>query len=82
MEIGPIQADQETIYRLALLPKRTSLAATNFSESAHVNATLKVQKSEAMTLIEKIKIELKRRAKAKAKRMLFKRPKRLAKRCS
>jgi hypothetical protein len=46
-----------------------------------VNSTLKIQKSEAVTLIEKIKTELKKRAEAKAKRMLFKRPKRLAKRC-
>jgi hypothetical protein len=64
------------------LPKRTSLAASNFSEGAHVNSTLKIQKSEAMTLIKKIKIELKKRAEAKAKRLLFKRPKRLAKRSS
>jgi len=48
-----------------------------------VNSTLKIQNSEeAVTLIEKIKAEIKKRAEAKAKRMLFKRPKRLAKRCS
>ena len=52
------------------------------SEGAHVNSTLKIQNSEeAVTLIEKIKAEIKKRAEAKAKRMLFKRPKRLAKRC-
>jgi len=45
-----------------------------------VNSTLKVQKSEAITLIERIKDEIKKRAEAKAKRMLLKRPKRLTKR--
>ena len=45
-----------------------------------VNSTLKVQKSEAITLIERIKAEIKKRAGAKAKRMLLKRPKRLTKR--
>jgi hypothetical protein len=44
-----------------------------------VNSTLKIQKSE-LTLIEKIKAEIKNRAEAKAKRMLLKRPKRLTKR--
>ena len=44
-------------------------------------STLKIQTSE-LTLIEKIKAEIKKRAEAKAKRMRFKRPKRLAKRCS
>jgi hypothetical protein len=44
-----------------------------------MNATLKVQTLET-SLIEKIKAELKKRAEAKAKRMLLKRPKRLAKR--
>jgi hypothetical protein len=39
------------------------------SEGAHVNSTLKVQSPETVTLLE-----------AKSKRMLFKRPKRLAKR--
>jgi spore germination protein GerM len=55
-------------------------AVSKFSEGAHVNSTLKIQNPEAVTLLEKIKIELKKRAEAKAKRMLFKRPKRLAKR--
>jgi hypothetical protein len=45
-----------------------------------VNSTLKVQKSDAITLIESIKAEIKKRAEAKAKRMLLKRPKRLTKR--
>jgi hypothetical protein len=45
-----------------------------------VNSTLKVQKAEAITLIERIKAEIKKRAEAKAKRMLLKRPKRLMKR--
>ena len=45
-----------------------------------MNSTLKVQKSEAITLIERIKAEIKKRAEAKAKRMLLKRPKRLTKR--
>jgi len=44
-----------------------------------VNSTLKTQTPEA-TLIEKIKAELKKRAEAKAKRMLLKTPKKLAKR--
>jgi len=43
-----------------------------------MNATLKVQTLET-SLIEKIKAELKKRAEAKTKRMLLKRPKRLAK---
>jgi hypothetical protein len=44
-----------------------------------MNSTLKVQTLET-SLIEKIKAELKKRAEVKAKRMLLKRPKRLAKR--
>ena len=44
-----------------------------------MNSTLKVQTLET-SLIEKIKAELKKRAEAKAKRMLLKRPKRLTKR--
>jgi hypothetical protein len=42
-----------------------------------VNSTLKIQKPEAITLIEQIKAEIKKRSEAKAKRMLLKRPKRL-----
>jgi hypothetical protein len=42
-------------------------------------STLKVQTLET-DLIEKIKAGIKKRAEAKAKRMLLKRPKRLAKR--
>ena len=44
-----------------------------------MNSTLKIQTSE-LTLIEKIKAEIKKRAEAKAKRMLLKHPKRLTKR--
>jgi len=44
-----------------------------------MNSTLKVQTLET-SLIEKIKVEFKKRAEAKAKRMLLKQPKRLAKR--
>ncbi len=44
-------------------------------------STLKVQKPEPMTLIEKIKAEIKKRSEAKAKRMLLKRPRRLPRRC-
>jgi hypothetical protein len=45
-----------------------------------VNSTLKIQKSEEMTLIEKIKAEIKKRSEAKAKRRLLEQPKRLTKR--
>ena len=51
-----------------------------FWEGAHVNSTLKIQTPEAITLIEKIKAELKKRAELKAKRMLLKVPKQRAKR--
>jgi hypothetical protein len=44
-----------------------------------VNSTLKIQTPE-LTLIEKIKAELKKRAEAKARRMWLRKPKRLAKR--
>jgi hypothetical protein len=44
-----------------------------------VNSTLRIQKSE-LTLIEKIKVEIRKRAEAKARRMLLKRPRRLTKR--
>jgi hypothetical protein len=50
------------------------------SEGANVNSTLKIHKSEAITLVEQIKAEIKKRSEAKAKRVLLKRPKRLAKR--
>ena len=46
-----------------------------------MNSTLKIQRSESTTLIEKIKAEIKKRSEAKAKRMLLKRPRRLTKRC-
>ena len=45
-----------------------------------MNSTLKIQKPEAVTLIEKIKAEIKKRAEAKTKRMMLKHPKRLTKR--
>jgi hypothetical protein len=45
-----------------------------------VNSTLRIRKPEAITLIENIKAELKKRAEAKAKRMWLRKPKRLAKR--
>jgi hypothetical protein len=45
-----------------------------------VNSTLRIEKSEPMTLIEKIKAELKKRAELKAKRMLLRAPRRPAKR--
>ena len=45
-----------------------------------MNSTLKIQAPEAIPLIEKIRAEIKKRAEAKAKRMLLKRPKKLAKR--
>ena len=45
-----------------------------------MNSNLKIQKSEPITLIEKIKAEIKKRAELKAKRMLLRVPRRLAKR--
>jgi hypothetical protein len=45
-----------------------------------VNSTLKIQAPEAITLIETIKAELKKRAEAKAKRMWLRKPRRLARR--
>jgi hypothetical protein len=45
-----------------------------------VNSTLKIRTPEAITLIEKIKAELKKRAEAKGKRMWLRKPKKLAKR--
>jgi hypothetical protein len=45
-----------------------------------MNSTLKVQTSETRTLIEKIKAEIKKRAEAKARRMLLKAPKKQMKR--
>jgi hypothetical protein len=41
-----------------------------------MNSTLKVPAPEFRTLIEKIKVDLRKRAEKKAKRMLLKRPKR------
>jgi hypothetical protein len=76
--LPPAKWRLETICRL---PYSQNVLACRSSEGADVNSTLKIQKSEVTTLIERIKIELKKRADAKAKRMLLKRPKRLAKRC-
>jgi hypothetical protein len=45
-----------------------------------MNSTLKVHTPETRTLLEKIKADIKKRAEAKAKRMLLKRPKRPEKR--
>jgi hypothetical protein len=45
-----------------------------------MNSILKIQRSEPVTLIDKIKAEISKRAELKAKRMLLKRPRRLAKR--
>jgi hypothetical protein len=45
-----------------------------------VNSTLKIGTPEAITLIEKIKAEIEKRAELKAKRKLLKLPQRLAKR--
>jgi len=45
-----------------------------------MNSALKIQTSETITLIEKIKAEIKKRAEAKAKRMWLRKPKRLARR--
>jgi hypothetical protein len=58
-----------------------SLPERSFWEGARrVNSTLKIKTPSAITLIEKIKAELKKRAELKAKRMLLKVPKRQAKR--
>ena len=46
-----------------------------------MNSTLKIHTPAAISLIEKIKAEIKKRGEAKAKRMLLRRPKRLTKRC-
>ena len=45
-----------------------------------MNSTLKVNAPETRTLIEKIRAEIKKRAEAKARRMLLKSPKMPAKR--
>jgi hypothetical protein len=43
-------------------------------------STIKIQRSDTRSLIEKIKDEIKNRAEAKARRMMLKVPKRLVKR--
>jgi hypothetical protein len=45
-----------------------------------MNSALKIQTPETITLIQKIKADIKKRAEAKAKRMWLRKPKRLAKR--
>jgi hypothetical protein len=45
------------VFGIALFPNWTSLPKQNLWERARVNSTLKKQKSESMTLIEKIKAE-------------------------
>jgi len=45
-----------------------------------MNSTLKIQTSETRTLIEQIKAEIRKRAEAKARRMLLKAPKKQMKR--
>jgi hypothetical protein len=45
-----------------------------------VNSTLKIQTPQAITLIEKIKAEIKKRAELRAKRMWLRKSKRLARR--
>ena len=62
------------------LPELDYRVERSFWEGAHVNSALKIQTPEAISLIEKIKAELKKRAEAKAKRMWLRKPKRLAKR--
>ena len=57
-----------------------SLLSRVYGEGPHMNSTLKIQKSEPVTLIDRIKAEISKRAELKAKRMLLKRPRRLAKR--
>jgi hypothetical protein len=57
-----------------------SLPLRNWSEGSLMISTLRVQTLETESLIEKIKAEIKKRAEAKAKRALLKRPKKLAKR--
>lgn len=52
----------------------TSLLNAVFGRTRRVNSNLKIQTSEAITLIEKMKAELKKRAELKAKRMLLKVP--------
>jgi hypothetical protein len=56
------------------------VAEHNFWEGTHMNSALKIQASETITLIEKIKAEIKKRAETKAKRMWLRKPKRLARR--
>lgn len=61
-------------------PNWTILLIRFYRRARTVNSTLNLQKSEAITLIEKIKAELKKREELKAKRRLLKVPRQLAKR--
>jgi hypothetical protein len=76
--VGNMTSCPSNVFRLPY--SQIGLALGSFSEGAHVNSTLKIQTPEAIPLIEKIRAEIKKRAEAKAKRMLLKRPKKLAKR--
>jgi hypothetical protein len=69
------QADQAGLFLIALFRKWTSARNAVSSEGARVNSAPKIQTPDAITLIEKIKAELKKRAELKAKRMLLKVPK-------
>ena len=72
-------ASNAALFLIALFRKWTSVRNAVSSEGAHVNSSLKIQTPDEITLIEKIKAELKKRAELKAKRMLLKVPKRRAK---
>ena len=61
---------------IALSRNLVSLSPTNLEEGSAMNSTLKVPAPEIRTLIEKIKVDLRKRAEKKAKLMLLKRPKR------
>ena len=75
------ETDRATFFGLPYSQIGLACRAEFLSEGAHVNSTLKItQKSEPITLIEKIEAELKKRAELKAKRMLLRVPRRLAKR--
>ena len=49
-------------------------------DAMNSTSTLKIQRSDTTNLVEKIKDEIQKRAEAKARRMMLKVPKRLAKR--
>jgi hypothetical protein len=70
------------IARLGKSRKFVSLSKLIFGGGDAMNSTsaLKSPRPDARSLIEKIKGDIKKRAEAKARRMLLKTPKRLAKR--